>query len=126
MILGTWFGGLRRLAWGRGAASSFGILGGALGGLLHAIVTVTFGVDHIISGVAINLLGAGLARYLSGVIFTGQHRRRRRRSRRRARAPSAPSTSRCSSGGWGSPDVLGSIEKHHWFLVSDVAGCSAA
>ena len=40
-----------------------GVLGaivlGMLGGLLHAIATVIFGVDHIISGVAINIIALG-------------------------------------------------------------------
>ena len=40
---------------------ALGVVGGAIGGLLHAIATVTFNVDHIISGVAINIVGAGLA-----------------------------------------------------------------
>ena len=37
--------------------------------LLHALATVTFGVDHIVSGVAITILGAGVTRYLSGLTF---------------------------------------------------------
>ncbi|MEO8299052.1 MAG: hypothetical protein ABI574_14710, partial [Burkholderiales bacterium] len=41
------------------------IIGGALGGLLHAIVTVQFGVDQIISGVAINILAPAFARFMS-------------------------------------------------------------
>jgi hypothetical protein len=46
-----------------------GVAAGAVGGLLHAIATVTFGVDHVVSGVAINLLGAGVAQYLSQVAY---------------------------------------------------------
>ncbi|MEM1335665.1 MAG: ABC transporter permease, partial [Actinomycetota bacterium] len=66
MILGTWFG-----AWGTvqfetpWAGLVTGLIGGALGGLLHAVATVTFNVDHIVSGVAINLLAPGLTRFLS-------------------------------------------------------------
>ena len=60
MILGTWGAGFGRLPVGPvGRALVGGLLGGALGGLLHAVATVTFGVDHIVSGVAINLLAAG-------------------------------------------------------------------
>lgn len=69
MILGTWgaaFGAYYGGVWaGLGAA----ILFGALGGLLHAVATVTFKVNHIVSGVAINLLGLGVAKYLSTLIF---------------------------------------------------------
>jgi simple sugar transport system permease protein len=41
-----------------------GIVFGALGGLLHAVATVTFAVNHIVSGVAITLLGLGVTKYL--------------------------------------------------------------
>ncbi len=41
-------------------------------GCVHAIATVTFGVDHIVSGVAINILAAGVTRYLATAVFTGQ------------------------------------------------------
>ncbi|MFD2421567.1 ABC transporter permease [Amycolatopsis pigmentata] len=69
MILGTWgaaWGAYHGGVWaGLGAAIVFG----ALGGLLHAVATVTFNVNHIVSGVAINLLGLGVAKYLSTLIF---------------------------------------------------------
>ncbi len=70
MILGTWFG-----AWGAvnfdsaWAGLFFAAVGGAIGGLLHAVATVSFGVDHIISGVAINILAPGLTRFLADQIF---------------------------------------------------------
>jgi ABC-type uncharacterized transport system permease subunit len=69
MILGTWgaaWGGYHGGPW---VALLTGAVFGALGGLLHAVATVTFGVNHIVSGVAINLLGAGVTRYLSTLIF---------------------------------------------------------
>ena len=69
MILGTWgaaWGGLHGGPW---VAVLSGAIFGALGGLLHAIATVSFGVNHIVSGVAINLLGAGVAKYLATLIF---------------------------------------------------------
>ena len=44
---------------------------GMLGGLIHAIATVTFGVDHIVSGVAINIIGLGVAKYLAARFFDG-------------------------------------------------------
>jgi len=65
MILGCWFAGYAGYLWGPWGALVGALLGGAIGGLLHAIATVTFGVDHIVSGVAINLLAAGAARFLS-------------------------------------------------------------
>ena len=58
MILGTF--GAAYMAFEYGAW--FGVLGGiafgAIGGLVHAIATVGFGVDHIVSGVAINIIAA--------------------------------------------------------------------
>lgn len=71
MILGTWgaaFFGFHYGPW-------VGILGalamGVLGGAIHALATVIFGVDHIVSGVAVNLLGAGAGAYLAVRTFTG-------------------------------------------------------
>ena len=57
MVLGTWFGAYGGIAYGPWQGVAMGVIGGAIGGLLHAIATVIFGVDHIISGVSINLLG---------------------------------------------------------------------
>jgi hypothetical protein len=72
MILGTWGAGFGGYQWGPWAGVALGVFCGALGGLLHAVATVTFGVDHIISGVAINILGLGTAQYLASVAFVGQ------------------------------------------------------
>src|SRR5581483_5675939 len=63
MILGTWFGAWGGWMWGPWWGVVAGVLGGAVGGLIHAVATVTFNVDHIVSGVAINILGAGVARF---------------------------------------------------------------
>ncbi len=57
MIMGTWFAA--DFAWKSGSPWMLivgGIVGGVLGGALHALATVYFGVDQIISGVAINIL----------------------------------------------------------------------
>ena len=72
MVLGSWCGAYVALDHGPWAGIVAGAVGGALGGLLHAVATVTFGVDHIVSGVAINLLGPGVARFLSSVVFTNR------------------------------------------------------
>src|SRR5205823_2435946 len=69
MILGTWFGAWAGWKYGPWAGVVVGTLGASLGGLLHAVATVTFGIDQVISGVAINILAAGLARFLSVVAF---------------------------------------------------------
>ena len=63
MIMGTWFGAWAAWLYGPWYGILAGILGGALFGLIHAVGTVTFQVDHIVSGVAINILAAGVARF---------------------------------------------------------------
>src|SRR5688572_28875788 len=72
MIFGTWFGAWGAYNWGPWAGLLVALVGGALGGLLHAVATVTFGVDHIVSGVAITILAGGVARYLSQLAFVGE------------------------------------------------------
>src|SRR3954471_10364783 len=119
MILGTWGAGWAGYQWGWGAALVGGVLFGALGGLLHALATVTFGVDHVISGVAINILAAGIARFLSELLYTDNPAGGGvTQSPALASDPPAVSLPILSSG----PDLLGDLERQHWFLVSDLAG----
>ncbi len=70
MIAGTWFGAWAGWQFGPWWGVALGIAGGALFGLVHAVATVTFAVDQIVSGVAINILAAGSMRFLSSVIYT--------------------------------------------------------
>ncbi len=91
MILGTWFGAWAGFQWGPWTGVLVGIVGGAIGGLLHAIVTVTFNVNHIVSGVAINILALGATRYLAPP--PSRATRAARPSSPRRSTPSA--TSRC-------------------------------
>jgi general nucleoside transport system permease protein len=113
MILGTWFGAWAGYNWGPWAGVVAGLLGGALGGLLHALATVTFGVDHIVSGVAIIILAGGIARYLSTLAFKGLP------GGGVTQSPSVPELPRWSVPG---VDALGGLERRHWFLLSDLAG----
>ena len=71
MILGTWGAGFCGYQWGPWAGVLGAVVMGAVGGLIHAIATVGFGVDHIVSGVAINIIGLGAAQYLAALTFTG-------------------------------------------------------
>jgi simple sugar transport system permease protein len=119
MILGTWGAGWAGYQWGWAAALVGGVLFGALGGLLHAVATVTFGVDHVISGVAINILAAGIARFLSELLYTSNASGGGvTQSPAVSSKPPTLSLPVLSSG----PDLLGHVEQLHWFLVSDVAG----
>jgi len=71
MILGTWGAGYFGYQFGPWAGVLGAVACGAIGGLIHAIATVTFGVDHIVSGVAVNIIGLGAAQYLAALTFSG-------------------------------------------------------
>ena len=57
------------LPWGPIMGLLIGMVAGALFASIHALATVTFKVDQIVSGVVINLVAIGLARFLSTVFF---------------------------------------------------------
>lgn len=118
MILGTWGAAYFAYTWGAWWGILGGILMGALGGLIHAIATVTFGVDHIVSGVAINLIGAGGAKYLAARTFTGKE------GGGATQSPPLPELPDITVPGL-SP-ALTNLEGKHWFFVSDLAGVLAA
>ena len=118
MILGTWGAGFAGWHWGWVGAVVGGVLFGAIGGLLHAVTTVTFGVDHVVSGVAINILAAGVVRFLSELVFVEGTGGGPTQSPSVSSDPPSVSFPILSSG----PDLLGSLEKQHLFLLSDAAG----
>jgi general nucleoside transport system permease protein len=121
MILGTWFGAWGAWQFGPWQGVAIGLLGGMAGGLVHAIATVSFGVDQIISGVAINILGFGVARYLSVITYdapTGGGAVQSPQITEKIGTIDFP----LLSGGLGGPDALGWLDAKDWFFVSDVAG----
>jgi general nucleoside transport system permease protein len=65
MVFGTWFGAWGALRWGALAGLAVAVLAGTVVALIHAVATVTFRVDQIVSGVAINIIALGLPRFLS-------------------------------------------------------------
>ena len=69
MIFGTWFGAWGSLRYGPAAGLLIATLSGVLVAAIHAVATVTFRVDQIVSGVAINILALGVPRFLSIVAF---------------------------------------------------------
>lgn len=93
-----------------------GVAGGAAGGLLHAIITVTFGVDHIVSGVAINLLIPGLCAYLNRIYYK-DYVAQGAGANQSPPAKPLPLLNISGLSSW-----LKDIENHHWFFVSDLAG----
>jgi simple sugar transport system permease protein len=71
MVLGTWGAAFFGYYYGPWVGILGAVAMGVLGGAIHALATVVFGVDHIVSGVAVNLLGAGAGAYLAVRTFTG-------------------------------------------------------
>jgi simple sugar transport system permease protein len=71
MIVGTIGAGYFTYHYGFIAGVLGAMLFGLLGGALHALATVVFGVDHIVSGVAINIIAAGVTGFLAEAWFTG-------------------------------------------------------
>jgi ABC-type uncharacterized transport system permease subunit len=119
MVMGTWGAGWAGYQWGWGGALIGGAVFGAAGGLLHAIATVTFGVDHVVSGVAINILADGVVRFLSELVYTDNPAGGGvTQSPPLSSKPPSFSLPVLSSG----PDLLGDLEGKHWFLLSDLAG----
>ena len=72
MILGTWGAGFFGYHYGPWGALVGAMFCGGIGGLVHAVTVVRFGVDHVISGVAINLLAFGWSKFLSSALFKGR------------------------------------------------------
>ena len=113
MILGTWGAAYFAYHGGPWAGVVGAALFGVIGGLLHAVATVTFGVDHIVSGVAVNLIGAGAATFLAEAIFSdlqggGPRQLVGLESPTKITVP-------------GISDVSLDLADRHWFFVSDVA-----
>jgi ABC-type uncharacterized transport system permease subunit len=125
MVMGTIWAGWWGWEFGPWMALVGGIVGGMLGGLLMSLATTTFGVNHIVAGVAINLIAPGVARFMASELFTGVQG---------GSVTSSPGnrgdigefTMPILSGGdlfgWQSPDVLGWLEDTGWFVIADVAG----
>lgn len=114
MLLGTW--GAAYFAYWYGPWQ--GVIGaavlGAIGGLLHGLATITFGVDHIVSGVAVNIIGLGATTFLAEAHFSDLENGGPRQLSGLDPLPylTVPGLS----------DGLTSLNGRHWFLVSDLAG----
>ncbi len=117
MILGTWGAGWAAYNWGPWTGVLVGILMGAIGGLVHAVATVTFGIDHIVSGVAVNILGLGATQYLSVLAFEGVP------GGGESQSPPLKDIKRIGSEDM--REALLSLERRDIFLVSDLAGVSS-
>lgn len=114
MTLGTWGAGYFGYHHGPWVGILGAILLGVIGGAVHALATVVFGVDHIVSGVALNLLGIGMASYLAGRTFDGLPGGGPTQSPTLQQLPfvSVPGVS----------GLLDDVEASHVWLVADLAG----
>jgi len=123
MIMGAWAGGYIGSQHGPWAGLFAAIVFGSIGALVHAIATVTFGVDHVVSGVAINIIAAGLVRYLSTLLYQGGSWPGPSQSPgiESISVNGLPVLSGGQYFGWKSPDLLGSLASHNWFFISDLA-----
>ncbi|MDQ1289326.1 MAG: ral nucleoside transport system permease protein [Actinomycetota bacterium] len=114
MILGTFGAGWIGWQYGPWAGLATAVAFGAVGGLVHAVATVSFGVDQIISGVAINILGLGVTKFLASLLLEGTP------GGGQTQSPRIPSAGVFTTPLIGGP--LGDLERHGWFFVSDLAG----
>ena len=121
MIMGTWFGAWAAFMYGPWYGILAGILGGAMFGLIHAVGTVTFQVDHIVSGVAINILAAGVARFLNVVAYADQPTKSSTQSPR-IDGEVGDFTLPYLSGGADTPNLFGYLQELDIPFISDIAG----
>ena len=113
MILGTYGAAYFGYHFGPWMGVVGAILMGALGGLLHAVATVIFGVDHIISGVAINIIALGAVQYLASLTFADLP------GGGTTQSPKLDDVQTITIGPLA--DGLKEVEDTDWFLVSEVA-----
>ncbi|HET9760660.1 MAG TPA: ABC transporter permease [Nocardioidaceae bacterium] len=118
MILGTIGAGYFGTFYGPWQAVIAAMVFGAVGGALHALATVVFGVDHIVSGVAINIMAVGVAAFLADLWFSGLQGG--------GPTQSPPVEGPASINLTGISDWAKSVEDRHWFVVSDLASVLGA
>jgi len=121
MIMGTWFGAWAAWLYGPWYGILAGIIGGAMFGLIHAVGTVTFQVDHIVSGVAINILAAGVARFLNVVAYADQPTQSSTQSPR-IDGEVGDFTMPYLSGGGETPSFFGYLQDLDIPFISDLSG----
>ena len=118
MILGTIGAGYFGTFYGPWQAVVAAMVFGAVGGALHALATVIFGVDHIVSGVAINIMAVGVAAFLADLWFSGLEGG--------GPTQSPPVEGPASLNLPGVSDWAKGVEDKHWFMVSDLASVVGA
>lgn len=118
MVLGTYGAGYFGYHYGAWAGVAGALLMGAIGGLIHATATVVFGVDHIISGVAINIIAVGAVQYLASLTFVGLP------GGGQTQSPKLDNVGSITIGPLS--DALGEVEDQNIFFVSELAAVARA
>ena len=118
MVLGTYGAGYFGYHYGAWAGVAGALLMGAIGGLIHATATVIFGVDHIISGVAINIIAVGAVQYLASLTFVGLP------GGGQTQSPKLDNVGSITIGPLS--DALGEVEDQDIFFVSELAAVARA
>ncbi len=118
MVLGTYGAGYFGYHYGAWAGVAGALLMGAIGGLIHATATVVFGVDHIISGVAINIIAVGAVQYLAALTFVGLP------GGGQTQSPKLDNVGSITIGPLS--DALGEVEEQDIFFVSELAAVARA
>jgi ABC-type uncharacterized transport system permease subunit len=114
MIMGTLGAGYFGFHYGVWIGVLGAIFLGVLGGALHALATVVFGVDHIVSGVAINLIALGVSGFLAEAWFSSLE------GGGPTQSPPLPTPPEINISFIADP--MNTLEQKHWFLISDLAG----
>jgi simple sugar transport system permease protein len=114
MIMGTLGAGYFGFHYGVVVGVLGAIVFGILGGLLHAFATVIVGVDHIVSGVAINIIAAGVSGFLAETWFSDLE------GGGPTQSPPLPTPPEIDISFIADP--ANTLEDKHWFLISDLAG----
>jgi len=125
MVMGTIFAGWWGWQYGPWMALLGGIIGGMLGGLLMSVATTTFGVNHIVAGVAINLIAPGIARFMASELFVGEQGGSVTSSPGNKGDIGELTVPFLSGGdlfGWQTPDIMGWLEDTGWFIIADIGG----
>ena len=113
MIVGSLGAGYFTYHYGFVAGVLGGILFGVVAGGLHGLATVVFGVDHIVSGVAIILIAGGITGFLAEAFFSDLE------GGGPTQSPSLDTPTTVDIAFIAEP--MNSLEEKHWFLISDFA-----
>jgi simple sugar transport system permease protein len=113
MILGTFGAGYFGYFYDPWVGVIGAVVLGAVGGLIHAVATISFGVDHIVSGVAINIIALGAVQYLAALAFADEP------GGGTSQSPSIDDLPTLTLSFLSDP--LGDLEQRNWFFVSDAS-----